>query len=170
MKLHKSSKFLQLKINYWNWKSFSTITTTRFFQLLTNHNTGENLHYYLSANKNHCSNVVKIGFRLMHETMISYNLTPDSLYGATKLAIPHNLRPEGDVLSNCSGNFKKTVSFDDKLYFIDEVNIMIYVGSDSAFTFSPIFQNMTRCKISPPKFEFFTKQKNANLTLIVRSK
>ena len=58
--------------------------------------------------------------------MSSYNKTQVSSYDPTKLAIHSILRSETDLISNCSQNFKKTVSFDDIVHFIDEENIVTY--------------------------------------------
>ena len=51
------------------------------------------------------------------------------------LALHSILRPEDDLLSNCGRNFKKTVSLDDIVHFIDEVNIVIYVDFICGNTF-----------------------------------
>ena len=56
--------------------------------------------------------------------MCSNNKTQVSTYDPTKLAIQPILRPEDDLTSNCGQNFKKTVSFDDIVHFIDEENIV----------------------------------------------
>ena len=53
------------------------------------------------------------------------------------------LRPEDDLLSICGRNFKKTVSFDDIVHFIDEEDIAIYEGFDCDIT----FYHETRTKI-----------------------
>ena len=59
--------------------------------------------------------------------MYSYNKTQGSPHDPTKLAIQSILRPEVDLVSNCGHNFKKTLSSDDMVHFIDEENIVIYV-------------------------------------------
>ena len=69
--------------------------------------------------------------------MCSYNKTLVSAYDPTKLAIHSILRPEDDLISNWGKNFKKTVSFDDILHFIDEENIVTYEDSDCGITFDP---------------------------------
>ena len=54
-----------------------------------------------------------------------------------KLSIHSILRPEDDLLSNCGQNFKKPVSFDDIVQFIDEENIVTYVDFDCGITLYP---------------------------------
>ena len=56
--------------------------------------------------------------------MCSWNKTQVSLYDPTNLAIHSVVGPEDDLISNCGRNFKKTVSFDDIVRFIDEENIV----------------------------------------------
>ena len=68
--------------------------------------------------------------------MCSYNETQVSLFDPTKLAIHSILRPEDYLLSNCGQNFKKTVSFDGIVHFIDE-NILTYVGFHCGITIHP---------------------------------
>ena len=63
--------------------------------------------------------------------------TQVSLYDSTNLAIQSILRPEDDLISNCGQNFKKTVSFDGIVHFIDEENIVTYVDFHCGFTFYP---------------------------------
>ena len=58
--------------------------------------------------------------------MCSYNKTQVAPYDPTKLAIHSILRPEDNLISNCGQNFKKTVSFDDIVHFIDEEDIVTY--------------------------------------------
>ena len=69
--------------------------------------------------------------------MCSYNKTQVSSHDPTKLAIHSILRPEDDLISKCGQTFKKTVSFDDIVHFIDEENIVTYVVLDCGFTFYP---------------------------------
>ena len=69
--------------------------------------------------------------------MCSYNKTQVSPYDLTKLAIHSILRPEDDLISNCGQNFKKTVSFDKNVHFIDEEGIVTYEDFDCGFTFNP---------------------------------
>ena len=69
--------------------------------------------------------------------MCSYNKTQVSPYDPTKLAIHSILRPEDDLISNCGQNFKKTVSFDDFVHFIDEEDVVAYEDFDCAITFYP---------------------------------
>ena len=69
--------------------------------------------------------------------MYSYNKTQASPYDPTKLAIQSILRPEDDLISNCGQNFKKTVSFDDSVHFIDEEDIVTNEDFDCGFTFYP---------------------------------
>ena len=47
------------------------------------------------------------------------------------------MRPEDYLKSNCGQNFKKTVSFDDIVHFIDEEDIVTYEDFDCAITFYP---------------------------------
>ena len=67
----------------------------------------------------------------------NYNKTEVSPHDPTKLAIHSILRPEVDLISNCGQNFKKTVSFDDIVYLIDEENIVTYEHFDCGITFYP---------------------------------
>ena len=76
--------------------------------------------------------------------MCSYNKIQVSLYDPTKLAIHSVLRPEDDLLSNCDENFKKTVSIDDIVHFIDEENIVTYENWDCGITFYPETPNKIR--------------------------
>ena len=69
--------------------------------------------------------------------MYNYNKSGLSPYDPTKLAIHFILRPEDDLISNCGSNFKKTVSFDDVVHFIDEENIVTYVDFGCGITFLP---------------------------------
>ena len=69
--------------------------------------------------------------------MCSYNETQVSLYDPKKLAIHSILRPEDDILSNCGQSFKKTVSSDGIVHFIDEENNMTYVDFLRGITFYP---------------------------------
>ena len=73
----------------------------------------------------------------LQETMCCYKKKQASPFDPTKLAIHSILRPEDDLSSNCGQNFKKTVSFDDIVPFIDEENIVTYVDFDSGITFYP---------------------------------
>ena len=41
------------------------------------------------------------------------------------------------LYQNCGHTFKKTVSFDNIVHFIDEQNMVTYVNLDSVFTFYP---------------------------------
>ena len=69
--------------------------------------------------------------------MYNYNKPGLSPYDPTKRGIQSILRPEDDLLSNCGPNVKKTVSFDDVVHFIDDENIVTYVGFDCGITFFP---------------------------------
>ena len=69
--------------------------------------------------------------------MHNYNKSVLSPYDSTKLAIHSILRPEDELISNCGPNVKKTVSFDDVVHFIDEENMVSYVGFDCGITFFP---------------------------------
>ena len=71
----------------------------------------------------------------LQEAMCTYNKTQVSPYDPTKLAIHSILRPEDDLISNCGRNFKKTVSFDDIVHFIDEEDIVTYENFDCGITF-----------------------------------
>ena len=69
--------------------------------------------------------------------MCSYNRNHVCPYDPTKLAIHSILRPEDDLISNCGQNFKKIVSFDDIVYFIDDQNNVNYEYFDCGITFYP---------------------------------
>ena len=69
--------------------------------------------------------------------MCSYNKNQICPYDPTKLAIHSILRPEDDLISNCGQNFKRTVSFDEIVHFIDEENIVTYEDLDCGITFCP---------------------------------
>ena len=69
--------------------------------------------------------------------MYNYNKSVLSPYDPTKLSIHSILRPEDDLISNCGPNFKKSVSFDDVVHFIDEVNMLTDVDFDCGITFFP---------------------------------
>ena len=69
--------------------------------------------------------------------MCRNNKTQVSPHDPTKLAIHSIWRPEDGLISNCGQIFKKTVSFDDNVHFIDEENIVTYVDFDSVITFYP---------------------------------
>ena len=69
--------------------------------------------------------------------MCSYNKIQVSPYDPTKFAFHSILRPGDDLISNCGQNFKKTVSFDDIVHFIDEENIVTYEDFDCGTTFYP---------------------------------
>ena len=69
--------------------------------------------------------------------MYNYNKSGLSPYDPTKLAFHSFLRPKDDFISNCGPNVKKTVSFDDVVHFIDQENIVTYVGFDCGITFLP---------------------------------
>ena len=73
----------------------------------------------------------------LQETMCSHKKFQVSPYVPTKLAMGSILRPEDDLILNCGQNFKKTVSFDDIVHFIDEEDIVTYEHSDCAITFYP---------------------------------
>ena len=76
--------------------------------------------------------------------MCSYNKTQVTPYDPTKLAIHSILRPEDDLISNFGQNFKKTVSFDEIVHFIDEEEIVIYEDFDCGITFYPETPTKTR--------------------------
>ena len=69
--------------------------------------------------------------------MCSYNKTQVSPHDPTKLAIHSILRPEDHFISNCGQNFRKTVSVDDIVHFIDEEHIVTYEDFDCGITFYP---------------------------------
>ena len=69
--------------------------------------------------------------------MCNYNKIQDSPFDPTELAILSILRPEDDLISNGGHTFKKTVSFDNIVHFIDKENIVTYVDFDSGITFYP---------------------------------
>ena len=66
--------------------------------------------------------------------MCSYNKTQVSPFDPTKLAIHSILLPEDDLTSNCGENFKKIVSFDDLVHFIDGEDIVTYEDFDCGIT------------------------------------
>ena len=67
--------------------------------------------------------------------MYNYNKSVLSPFDPTMFAIHAILRPEDDILSNCSPNVKKTVSFDDAVHFIDKENKVFYADFDCGITF-----------------------------------
>ena len=69
------------------------------------------------------------------EAMCSYNKTQVSPYDPTKLAIHSILRPEDHLISNCGQNFRKIVSFDDIVHFIDAEDIVTYEKFDCGVIF-----------------------------------
>ena len=69
--------------------------------------------------------------------MCSYNKTQVPPYDPTKLAIHSILGPENDLISICGQNFRKIVSFDDIVHFIDEEDIVTYKNFDCGITFYP---------------------------------
>ena len=69
--------------------------------------------------------------------MCNYNKIHVSPYDPRKLAIHSILRPEDGLISNFGQIFKKIVSFDDMVHFIDDENIVSYVDFDCGFTFYP---------------------------------
>ena len=91
-----------------------------------------------ACDHNSVLNFVEIEYLFpLQEAMCSYNETQDSLYDPTKLAVQSILRPEEDLLSSCGQIFKKTVSFNGIVHFIDEENIVTYVYSHCGITFYP---------------------------------
>ena len=68
------------------------------------------------------------------EAMCSYNMTQ---FDPTEFSLHSTLRREDDLISNFGQNFKKAVSFDDIAHFIDEENIVTYLGFDCGITFYP---------------------------------
>ena len=76
-------------------------------------------------------------FPFLHESMYSYNKTQHFSYDPKKLAFNSISRPEVDLISCCVHNFKKTVSFDDMVHFVEEENIVNYVFFDCGATFYP---------------------------------
>ncbi len=115
--------------------------------------------------------------------MCSYNKTQVSPYDPTKLAIHAILRPEDDFITNCGQKFKKTVSFDDIVHFIDQEDIVTYEDFDCGFTFYPEFPTKIReinrernyisrscekSKCTPSNFRhncFIDEQHNSNIFL-----
>ena len=69
--------------------------------------------------------------------MYNNNKTQDSAHDPTKLAIRSILRPEWDRISNCGHIFKKTVSFDDIVHYLDAEISVTYVDFDCGNTFYP---------------------------------
>ena len=129
-------------------KSFSS-TATLFLLLPTDTTSVGTSHQYLPTIRIQRSNLVKIEkLLLLLEAMYDYNKTQVSLYDPAKLAIESILCPEEDLTLNCGYNFKKTVSFDDIMHFIDEEKMVTYVDFDCYITFyseSPtIFRQIAR--------------------------
>ena len=62
--------------------------------------------------------------------MCSYTKTQFSSYNPTKLAKHSTLRPEDDLMSNFGHKFKRTVSLDNIVHFIDEENVVTYENFD----------------------------------------
>ena len=108
--------------------------------------TAEISYQYQLTIGNQCPALSKLdSFSLLHEAMYNYNKTQDSPYGPTKLAIHSILRPEADLTSKCGYTFKKTVSFDDIVLFIDEENIVICVQIDCGiFSTLKVLQKLDR--------------------------
>ena len=77
--------------------------------------------------------------------MCNYNKTQVSPYDIIKLAIHSILRPQDDLISNCGQNFKKTVSFNDVVHFIDEAKIVNNVDFDCGITFYPETPHLIKC-------------------------
>ena len=69
--------------------------------------------------------------------MCNYNKTQVSPYDPTKLAIYSILFPEDDLISTFGQNFKKTVSFDNNVHFLEEKIIVTYVDFDCGITLYP---------------------------------
>ena len=65
--------------------------------------------------------------------MCSYSKTQVSPYDPTKFAIHSILRSEDYLISNFSQNFKKTVSFDGIVQFMDEEDIVTCEDFDCGF-------------------------------------
>ena len=91
----------------------------------------------------------------LQETMCSYNKIQIQVspYDPTKLANHSFLHREDNFLSNCGHSFKKTVSFDDVVHFIDEENIVTYVDFDCGITFYPE---------TPTKIRQINRERNYN--------
>ena len=62
--------------------------------------------------------------------MLSYKSAADSVFDPKKLTSHSFLRPEVHVMSNCSYNFKKLVTSDNTVCFIDDNNILSYLKFD----------------------------------------
>ena len=69
--------------------------------------------------------------------MFKYNSIQNFVDDSTQLAIQSILRTHIDFLSSCGDNFKKTISFDHMVHFIDDENILTYVCFDCGTTFDP---------------------------------
>ena len=67
--------------------------------------------------------------------MFNYNKSVLSPFDPTKLAIHSFFRPGDDLISNCSSNMKKNVSFNDVVHFLDEENMVAFVDFDCGITF-----------------------------------
>ena len=69
--------------------------------------------------------------------MFNYNKTQVPPYDPTKLAIHSILRPQDDLISSFGQIFKKIVSFDEIVHFINANNIVTYDDLDCGITFYP---------------------------------
>ena len=133
-KSQKSSNSLLWKIIHP--KSISA-TETRLFQLPTYPATGEFPPTPANGQKselNFCRNWITFP---LHEAMCNYIKAQVSSYVPPKLAILSVLQQESELISNCDQKFKKTVSFDDIVHFIDNANIVIFVDFDCGKVFYP---------------------------------
>ena len=116
---------------------FSTIAT-RFFERPTYSTTVEVSHQNLLTIRIQCSVLSKRNkISLCSKRCAATIKTQISPYDPSNLAIFSNLRPENGFISNWGQNFKKTVSSDDFVHFIDEENILTYVDFHGGFTFYP---------------------------------
>ena len=84
--------------------------------------------------------IVSVEIEKLHplqEAICNHNETHVSPYDPTKLANHSILRREANLISNFGQNFKRTVSLDDIVHFIDEENIVNCVHFGCCVTFYP---------------------------------
>ena len=87
--------------------------------------------------------------------MCNYHKTKVSLHDPTKLAIDSILHPNDYLISVFGQKFRKTVSFDDIVHFIEEDNFLTHVGFDSGVTFHP--QTATKIRQSSRERNYISR-------------
>ena len=99
--------------------------------------TGEASHQYLLTIRIQCSSLSKLNNFSLYKKRCAAKKTQVSPCNPTKLATLSILCPEDDLISNCGQIFKKTISFEDILHFIDEEDVVTYEVFDCDITFYP---------------------------------